>query len=133
MNPTELVLFQVLNLPSVYINEIQPKQGKLLSQETYEVTFKIKVPNEKDEIYITGNQESLGSWQPNKVMMNKVSSLEREITLKVQDPVEVKFTKGSWNSEAWLKMFDDGGKSDYNRMFRPKEGMKVYFEIVDYK
>ncbi len=65
--------------------------------------------------------------------MKKVSSLELEITLKVQDPVEVKFTKGSWNSEAWLKLSDDGSKTNYGRMFRPKEGMEVYFEIVGYQ
>ena len=118
---------------SIYMNEMEPKQENLLSQETYEVTFKIKVTNENDEIFITGNQENLGNWQPNKIKMKKMSSLEREITLKVKDPVEVKFTKGSWDSEAWIKLSDDPGATSYGRMFRPKEGMIVYFEIAGYQ
>lgn len=123
---------------SIYINEIEPLQEKLRSQETYQVTFKIKVPNENDEIFITGNQESLGNWIPNKIKMNKVSSLEREITLQLQDPVEVKFTRGSWDTEAWIKLFNDqtmdsGNVTNAGRMCRPKEGMEVNFEIVGYK
>lgn len=118
---------------SFYMNEIEPAQKKLLSQEKFEVTFKVKVPNENDEIFITGNQESLGNWMPDKIKMNKTSPLEREITLKVQDPVQVKFTKGSWESEAWMSFSDNSpGKTSVARMFRPKAGMKVFFEIAGY-
>lgn len=118
---------------SIYMNEIEPIQEKLLSQEKFEVTFKVKVPNENDEIFITGNQESLGNWMPEKIKMNKTSPLEREITLKVQDPVQVKFTKGSWESEAWMSFSDNSqGKTSVARMFRPKAGMKVSFEIAGY-
>ena len=118
---------------SYYLNEIEPVQNKILSQEKYEVTFKVKVPNENDQIFITGNQESLGNWMPDKIKMNKTSPLEREITLKVQDPVQVKFTKGSWDSEAWMSFSDNSpGKTNVARMFRPKAGMKVSFEIAGY-
>jgi predicted alpha/beta superfamily hydrolase len=119
---------------TIYMNEIEPVQEKLLSRETFEVTFKIKVPDENDEIFITGNQESLGNWKPDKIKMNKKSPFEREITLQVQDPVEVKFTKGSWDSEAWMSFSDNSlGRTSIARMFRPKEGMEVYFEIAGYR
>ena len=42
-------------------------------------TIKISVPNETDEVFIVGNQESLGNWQPNKVKMKKVTDYQREI------------------------------------------------------
>jgi predicted alpha/beta superfamily hydrolase len=63
-------------------------------------TIKISVPNKTDEVYIVGNQESLGNWQPNKVKMNVISEFEREITLDLSFPAEYKFTRGNWNSEA---------------------------------
>ena len=35
--------------------------------------------------------------------MNKISDFEREITLVLTLPVEFKFTKGNWESEAIIK------------------------------
>lgn len=118
---------------SIYMDEIEPVQKKILSKETYEVTFKVKVPNEDDEIFISGNQENLGNWHPGKVKMKKVSPLDREITLQVNDPVEVKFTKGSWENQAWIKSPDGLGKTTFGRTFRPKSGMEVIFGIEGYK
>jgi len=62
--------------------------------------IKVAVPNSTDEVFIVGNQESLGDWQPNKVKLNKISEYEREISLTLNFPAEFKFTRGSWNSEA---------------------------------
>ena len=62
-------------------------------------TIKVSVPNKTDEVYIVGNQEILGNWQPNKVKMEKISDYERSITLELNFPAEFKFTKGSWESE----------------------------------
>ena len=33
-------------------------------------TIKVLVPNTTDEVFITGNQEALGSWEPNKIKMS---------------------------------------------------------------
>jgi predicted alpha/beta superfamily hydrolase len=63
-------------------------------------TIKVTVPNKTDEVFIVGNQESLGNWQPNKVKMNEISEYEREISLPLTFPIEFKFTRGSWESEA---------------------------------
>src|SRR6056297_850532 len=62
-------------------------------------TIKVIVPNKTDEVYITGNQESLGNWNPNSIKMDKVSDYERRLTLELAFPAEFKFTRGSWNSE----------------------------------
>ena len=114
-------------LLQAYLDSIQPKQEMELSREQYEVTFRIKVTNEDDEVYITGNQESLGNWQPDQVLMQKVAPLERSVTLKVQDPVQLQFTHGDWDSQLWIKV-GEGGWSTRKLTVRPEEGKEYLFE-----
>ena len=63
-------------------------------------TIRVSVPNKTDDVYIVGNQENLGNWQPDKVKLNKISDYEREISLNLTFPAEFKFTRGKWDSEA---------------------------------
>ena len=63
-------------------------------------TIKVSVPNKTDDVYIVGNQENLGNWQPDKIKLNKISEYEREISLNLNFPAEFKFTRGNWDSEA---------------------------------
>lgn len=69
-----------------------------LAQES--ITIRISVPNITDEVFIVGNQDSLGNWEPDKIRMNIISEYEREITLNLTFPAEFKFTRGNWDSEA---------------------------------
>ena len=57
-------------------------------------TIKVIVPNKTDDVYITGNQEALGNWNPNQVKMEKISDYERSISVDLSYPAEFKFTKG---------------------------------------
>ncbi|MEM6517037.1 MAG: alpha/beta hydrolase-fold protein [Bacteroidota bacterium] len=113
-----------------FFTTIENKQEKILSEKTYEVTFRIKVPNKDDEIYITGNQESLAYWDPGKIKLKATEPFLREITLKVQDPVMAKFTRGSWESEAWIKIED--GQANFPIMKRPKDGDIYSAEILSF-
>lgn len=79
--------------------------GKAFAQEN--VTIKVIVPNKTDEVFITGNQESLGNWDPGVVKMNKVSDFEREITADITYPAEFKFTKGKWENEGIINQLDN--------------------------
>ena len=115
-----------------YLDSIQPKQEIELSEETYEVTFRIKVPDEGDEVYITGNQENLGNWKPDQVRMEKTAPRERTVTIQVQDPVKVQFTRGTWESQAWIKM-DKLGVTTRKLVIRPEEGREYSFEVNGYK
>ena len=63
-------------------------------------TIRVSVPNKTDDVYIVGNQENLGNWQPDKIKLNKISEYEREISLNLTFPAEFKFTRGKWDSEA---------------------------------
>jgi hypothetical protein len=65
-----------------------------------EITFSVIVPENTEEVFIVGNQESLGNWNPNKVKMIKKSDNEYSLTLNIDFPAEFKFTRGSWDSLA---------------------------------
>ncbi|OYU85232.1 MAG: esterase [Flavobacterium sp. BFFFF2] len=87
---------EALKLLTVFID----KNPYKLVSNTQEVTFTIRVPNKEDDAYITGNQNTLGNWDPAKIKLHKVSAFERQITLHVQFPLAFKITKGSWQSQA---------------------------------
>ena len=79
--------------------------------ESKEVTFKITVQNKNHEAFISGNQESLGNWNPSKVKLNYISEFEREIKLKVKFPLEFKITKGDWESEVYTDQTTNSGEN----------------------
>ena len=97
-----------------------------LSDETYEVQFTIKVPKASDEVFITGNQNALGNWDPKKIKLEKTSDFERSITLEIQAPAEIKFTRGTWESEALLK----GTGSAENFRVEPDRQSTYNFEVL---
>lgn len=69
--------------------------------QAQKVTIRANVPNKSDVVFITGNQEELGQWKEDKVEMSKTSDFERTFEFVPNVfPVEFKFTKGSWKSEA---------------------------------
>lgn len=88
-------------------------------------TIKVSVPNETDEVFITGNQESLGNWQPEKVKMNKISKYEREVSLTLSFPAEFKFTRGHWESEAIISKLSELPNLTLNK----KPTQEPYYKI----
>lgn len=78
----------------------QDKIDNQYSEETYPAYISITVPNKDDVVFITGNQEELGNWNPQTVTMARKSDYVREITLQLHNPAQFKFTKGSWATEA---------------------------------
>ncbi|MCI2228525.1 esterase [Polaribacter sp. MSW13] len=109
-----------------YFKRISDLQEKELSKEEYKVTIKIKVLNKNDTIYITGNQNNLGNWNPKKIKMERISDFEREIKLNLKSPAQFKITKGNWNSEAQIK-------GTYKAItIKPEKQSKFEFEIESY-
>lgn len=72
------------------------------------ITFQVSVPDKNDEVYIVGNQENLGNWNPAKVKFKKITDYDRELKIKVQFPIEFKITRGSWQSEGATNENDGG-------------------------
>jgi len=109
-----------------YFSDIYEQQENILSKNEYTVTIKVKVPNKNDDIFITGNQENLANWNPNKIKLKKTSDFERVITLNLKSLAEFKFTRGSWETEAELK-------TAFGNVIIKPESQKVYeFEIESY-
>tara|TARA_R100000789_G_scaffold57881_1_gene55890 strand:+ start:15 stop:1127 length:1113 start_codon:yes stop_codon:yes gene_type:complete len=109
-----------------YFKEIISLQEKELSKEEYKTTIKVKVLNKEDTIYITGNQDNLGNWNPEKIKMDRISDFERKITLKLKSPAQFKFTRGNWDSEAEVK-------GTYgNITIRPEKQTDFMFKIENY-
>ncbi len=109
-----------------YFKQILNLQEKELSEEAYETIIKVKVLNKNDTIYITGNQDNLGNWNPDKIKMKKVSDLERQITLRLKSPAQFKFTRGNWDSEA--EVVGTYG----NIIIRPEKQTEFKFKIESY-
>ena len=120
----------VYSAMQTYYKEIRPELQSRISDEEYEVTIRLKVLDEKDQIYITGNQESLANWKSDQVKMEQIAPLMREITLPLRDHAAVAFYLNG-TSQAWIK-FGEGGQSTHPMMFRPKEGDEYSFEVVRY-
>lgn len=108
--------------------EYLDNQKTMFSKDTYDIEIKVIVPNENDTVYVTGNQVSLGDWNPSQIKMNRESNFERIIKIKVKSPVELKFTRGSWNTEGEVK-YNDG----YNNInLNPKTKSEFEFEILEW-
>lgn len=92
----------------------------LVSQNT--ITIKVLTPNKTDEVFIVGNQPSLGDWNPSKVRMNKTSDFERELTVSVTFPAEFKFTRGNWESQGVFKSL----ANNPNIIIKDKNSQKTF-------
>jgi len=74
------------------------------AQEKIKVTLEVISPTLDDstKIYIAGNIEELGNWNPSKIMLDKGKNNSWNKTFDVikGTRLEYKFTKGSWANEA---------------------------------
>ncbi|MCK7589181.1 alpha/beta hydrolase-fold protein [Subsaxibacter sp. CAU 1640] len=71
------------------------------------ITINVTVPAGTDQVYVTGNQNALGNWDASMVKMKQVSDTQFSLTLSLDLPAELKFTRGSWESEGIIKSIDD--------------------------
>jgi enterochelin esterase-like enzyme len=74
------------------------------AQEKINVTFRVEAPmlSDSDKVYIAGNAEVIGNWNPGKVALEKISNKLWQKTLRFTPGtiIEYKFTKGNWQTEA---------------------------------
>ncbi|MEM7575497.1 MAG: alpha/beta hydrolase-fold protein [Bacteroidota bacterium] len=108
-----------------YFSEAYGAQQQILSDDQQEVVIRATVLNATDELYITGNQDALGNWDPGKIRMQKVDDNLREIRLSLHSPATFKFTGGSWETEVQVQ-------SSYgtNLTIIPNAGEVYEFRIV---
>lgn len=75
--------------------------------EEREITFIVTVPDSlvtNDTLFIAGNVQQLGNWQPNSVPLTKLTNNKWQVKIKLvlNEKIEYKFTRGSWNKEEVL-------------------------------
>ena len=75
--------------------------GETADADCCSVTVRISVPGDIGDVYLTGNQETLGPWRPDSFLMTG-DGLERsaQIEMPAGTEFEYKFTLGSWNRQA---------------------------------
>lgn len=73
-------------------------------------------------VFITGNQEALGNWNPSAVKMQSLNDSTKVIELSLTLPAEFKFTKGGWDSEIAVS---NGGAGNM-KIISPKRIHKKY-------
>lgn len=111
-----------------YLLEFKSKQDEKLSYEFYEVVINVTVPDKNDTVFITGNQIELGGWQPDKIKLKKLSDFERQIKLKVRNPIHFKFTRGNWESEAIVEGLAEGKNIKINI----KKNNQLKFKVINW-
>lgn len=73
----------------------------LAEGEIFTKHIEVIVNNPEYEVYITGNQASLGDWDVKKIKLQHINDSVRTIDVKVQLPAQFKFTRGNWESEGF--------------------------------
>ena len=73
------------------------------SDESFRVTIRVNTPDNTNEVYIAGNQSELGDWDPGKSKLNQINDNQYEISISLKSPAEFKFTRGTWDTEGYVK------------------------------
>ncbi|PLX17697.1 MAG: esterase [Candidatus Muiribacterium halophilum] len=73
------------------------------------IEFQLKTSTDVSDVYITGNLEQLGKWDPSKIRMKKDNgTFFYKISLDdCSKDIEYKYTLGNWNSVEKDKEFND--------------------------
>jgi len=93
-------------LDETSVEKVREKLG--LPNEKYQITLTLTVPENSGDVYITGNQSTIGSWNPQKIKLNKTNETTRQITFTTYPDLRFKFTKGSWETEGKIDGVEEG-------------------------
>jgi len=93
-------------LDEASVEKVREKLG--LPNEKYQITLTLTVPENSGDVYITGNQSAIGSWNPQKIKLNKINETTRQITFTTYPDLRFKLTKGSWQTEGTIDGIEEG-------------------------
>ncbi|MBC5772753.1 histidine kinase [Pontibacter sp. KCTC 32443] len=95
-HPILITLFLLLSTTFVF--------AQTRNTPAHNITFILYAPELPDssKVYITGNQEQLGSWNPGKVILKNQGrhTWQIQLILPADQLIEYKYTLGSWDREA---------------------------------
>ncbi len=93
-------------LDETSVEKVREKLG--LPNEKYQITLTLTVPDNSGDVYITGNQSAIGSWNPQKIKLDKINETTRQITFDTYPDLRFKLTKGSWETEGIIDGIEEG-------------------------
>ena len=100
------------------IKSLAPNDTTTLSKQVYRKHIEIVVKDAKQEVYITGNQKSLGMWNPGLIKLKHINDSIRAIDIDLHLPALFKFTLGSWKYEAGFENSYYGDNLEINNTER---------------
>ncbi len=109
-------------------------ETKLTSQvdtpNTHEIEVVVRVPENSPTVYLSGNIDALGPWDPDALAMSG-EGRERRLTVNVPDghDFEFKVTLGSWDREA----VNTSGSWLPNFTLKANKDQRVEHEVVAFK
>jgi predicted alpha/beta superfamily hydrolase len=99
------------------------------SQNEREIKIEVIADNvpEGSSIYITGNDDQLGNWQPNEVELNETEKgkWSKSFSFTKGKKLEFKFTRGSWQNEA----LNDDGSTPVNYTINVSSDTSITYNI----
>jgi predicted alpha/beta superfamily hydrolase len=101
--------------------------------EMIRINFQVHAPNLNDSaaVFITGDHPNLGGWDPDLVKMTNRGSGKWDVTIAVEKehPLEFKFTRGTWDTEALL----ENGQVPSNFRLTAKSDTSLAYTILRWK
>lgn len=105
----------------------------LPAQNKIDITIMVETPDLPDScvVFIAGNILDFGSWQPNKIALEKkeYQSWMKVFSLPAGQDLEFKFTLGDWSQEA----LSDSGQIPDNHRLKAFSDTLVRFEVCRWK
>jgi predicted alpha/beta superfamily hydrolase len=99
------------------------------SQNNVNITIEVIANNlpEGSKIYITGNDEQLGNWQPDSIELHEIEKgkWSKSFSFVKGKKLEFKFTRGSWENEA----LNDDGSTPVNYTFNVSGDTSITYKI----
>jgi hypothetical protein len=93
-------------LDTIPVEKVRTKLG--LPTQNYTVTINLHVPEGIGDVFISGNQSTIGNWDPRKVKLDKISDSTRSITFTTFADLKFKFTKGTWETGIFVDGIEQG-------------------------
>jgi enterochelin esterase-like enzyme len=97
------------------------------------ITFKVNTAHidKSSALYITGNHQNLGEWNPGKVKLQRRDGNHWTIKISLEKgfPLEFKFTRGTWQTEEVAK----NGKIPSNHFLKAKKDTTLVFMLDHWK
>lgn len=100
------------------------------SQVKVDIIVNARNVQTSEKIFISGNQENFGFWNPGLIELNKLNDTlwSKTFNFNQETQIEFKFTKGDWSNEA----LDSTLKVPTNYKLIVKNDTTLYFKIVNW-